>query len=61
MMLDVIETGDAYEMPELRHGLGVMQAHVKVGPAPRGMPRAPEISTVYGQIAGIAGFRSALW
>jgi D-alanyl-D-alanine carboxypeptidase len=61
MMATVEDTGGAYEMPELRYGLGVMGALLNVGPGPDGARRPDEISTVLGHIGGIAGFRSAVW
>ena len=61
MMTAVVDTGGAYEMPELEYGLGMMRARLEVGQGPEGDPRPDEISTVVGHIGGIAGFRSAAW
>ncbi len=60
-MRTVVETGGAYDMPELQYGLGVMQAQLAVGPGPTGDERADELSVVLGHIGGIAGSRAAVW
>ncbi|HEY0738624.1 MAG TPA: serine hydrolase [Herpetosiphonaceae bacterium] len=60
-MTTTIDTGGAYDMPELEYGLGVMLANLSVGPGPNGEPRPDNLSTVFGHIGGIAGFRSAVW
>jgi CubicO group peptidase (beta-lactamase class C family) len=61
MMEALVETGGAYDMPELEYGLGLMRARLNVGPSPDGDPRPAEISTVLGHIGGVAGFRTAAW
>ncbi|MBV9790477.1 MAG: serine hydrolase [Chloroflexi bacterium] len=60
-MTTTIYTGGAYDMPELEYGLGIMRANLSVGPGPNGEPRPDNVSTVFGHIGGIAGFRSAVW
>jgi hypothetical protein len=54
-------TGGAYDMPELEYGLGMMRANLSVGPGPNGEQRPDNLSTVFGHIGGIAGFRAAAW
>jgi D-alanyl-D-alanine carboxypeptidase len=61
LMTTTIDTGGAYEMPELEYGLGVMRARLNVGPGPDGAARPEQRSAVLGHIGGIAGFRSAVW
>jgi D-alanyl-D-alanine carboxypeptidase len=61
MMTTLIDTPGAFLMPELGYGLGVMGAHMNVGPGPDGRERPEEMGTVLGHIGGIAGFRSAVW
>jgi D-alanyl-D-alanine carboxypeptidase len=61
MMTTTIDTGGAYEIPELQYGLGLMQARLAVGPGPDGRARPDELSAVLGHIGGIAGFRTAVW
>jgi peptidoglycan/LPS O-acetylase OafA/YrhL/CubicO group peptidase (beta-lactamase class C family) len=61
MMTTMMDTGGAYEMPELQYGLGLMGARLAVAPGPDGAPRPDELSTVLGHIGGIAGFRAAVW
>lgn len=61
LMTALIDTGGAYDMPELEYGLGVMAARLNVGPDPDGIARPDAVSSVLGHIGGIAGFRSAVW
>nr|MBA3441633.1 serine hydrolase [Pyrinomonadaceae bacterium] len=61
LMTTTIDTGGAYDMPELEYGLGVMRARLNVGPGPDGAARPDQTSAVLGHIGGIAGFRSAVW
>lgn len=61
MMTATMYTGGAYDMPELEYGLGVMRANLSVGPGPNGEQRPDNLSTVFGHIGGIAGFRAAVW
>lgn len=60
-MSTLAPTGGAYDMPELRYGLGMMGAHLSVGPSPDGEPRLASRSTVEGHIGGIAGSRAVIW
>ena len=60
-MMAVVDTGGAYDMPELQYGLGLMRAQFSVGAGPDGEMRPDEVRTVFGHIGGIAGFRSAAW
>ena len=61
MMTAMVETGGAYDMPELEYGLGLMGARLNVGPAADGTERPEAARAVLGHIGGIAGFRSAVW
>ena len=61
MMAAFVDTGGAYEMPELEYGLGLMRARLNVGPDPAGRQRPDRLSTVLGHIGGIAGFRAGVW
>ncbi len=61
LMTSVVDTGGAYDMPELHYGLGLMQANLAVGPGPNGEERPEALSAVLGHIGGIAGSRSAVW
>jgi peptidoglycan/LPS O-acetylase OafA/YrhL/CubicO group peptidase (beta-lactamase class C family) len=60
MMSATIDTGGAYDMPELQYGLGLMRARLNVQEGPNG-ERPENASTVLGHIGGIAGFRTAVW
>jgi peptidoglycan/LPS O-acetylase OafA/YrhL/CubicO group peptidase (beta-lactamase class C family) len=60
-MTAFMNTGGAYDMPELEYGLGLMAARMNVGPDPTGTTRSYEAGRVMGHIGGIAGFRSAVW
>lgn len=61
MMTTMVDTGGAYDMPELEYGLGLMRARLNVSAGPDGEERSEEFSTVVGHIGGIAGSRAAVW
>jgi CubicO group peptidase (beta-lactamase class C family) len=61
LMTTVMDTRGAFRMPELRYGLGVMEAQMSVGPGPDGEERPEDVRTVLGHIGGVGGFRSAVW
>ncbi len=61
LMTSVVDTGGAYDMPELHYGLGLMQANLAVGPGPNGEERPEALSAVLGHIGGVAGSRSGVW
>ena len=57
----LVDTGGAYDMPELEYGLGLMSAQMNVGPRADGTARPDELTKVLGHIGGVAGFRAAAW
>lgn len=60
-MQTFVDGYEAFDMPALAYGLGLMRGRLRVGTAADGTTRDLESRTVIGHMGGFAGFRSAIW
>ncbi|HEY1012545.1 MAG TPA: serine hydrolase domain-containing protein, partial [Herpetosiphonaceae bacterium] len=60
-MRGFVDGHEAFDVPGLAYGLGLMRGRLRVGAAADGAERDPALRTALGHMGGFAGFRAAVW